>query len=418
MRRLTPGDFRWAWPVWLVVALVVMVTAGTAVALVAHGDTAASPPGWVAGSASPPRSSAAAAPSPSVAGGQQKVDTCVAATVSRLTPDGIAGQLLMVGTPVADPQSLAATVSRYRLGGVFLAGRSTQRAAALRSGIGALQGAAAANGVPLHVAADQEGGQVQTLKGTDFPLIPSAVEQGTWDQATLRDRTADWARRLAAVGVTMDLAPVADTVPAGTAAANPPIGAFDRQFGANPDAVAQDIGTVVEAAQGAGVLTTLKHFPGLGRVRANTDTSTKAVDDTTTVDDPFLKPFASGIKAGSAAVMISSARYPRLDPDNIAAFSTAVVTGLLRERMGYTGLVVSDDLGAAVAASGVPVGERAVRFVRAGGDMVLTVRAGDAATMAAALVAAGRADPAFQARLTDAARHVVRSKYRAGLLKC
>ena len=116
--------------------------------------------------------------------------------------------------------------------------------------------------------------------------------------------------------------------------------------------------------------------------------------------------------------MISSARYPRLDPDNIAAFSPAVVTGLLRERMGYTGLVVSDDLGAAVAASGVPVGERAVRFVRAGGDMVLTVRSADAAPMVGALVAAGQADPAFQARLTDAARHVVRSKYRAGLLKC
>src|SRR5207248_639059 len=83
---------------------------------------------------------------------------------------------------------------------------------------------------------------------------------------------------------------VADTVPAGTGGANPPIGAFNRQYGSAPDPVAQDIATVVGAAQSAGVLTTLKHFPGLGRVRANTDTSTQAVDPVTTVADPYLRP--------------------------------------------------------------------------------------------------------------------------------
>jgi beta-N-acetylhexosaminidase len=234
----------------------------------------------------------------------------------------------------------------------------------------------------------------------------------------LRQRTADWARRLAAAGVTMDLAPVADTVPAGTAGANPPIGAFDRQYGGAPDAVAADIATVVSAAQGAGILTTLKHFPGLGRVRANTDTTTRAVDDVTTVNDPFLQPFVSGMAAGSGAVMISSARYPRLDADNVAAFSAPVVTGLLRQRLGYSGLVISDDLGVAAAVAAVPVGERAVRFIRAGGDVVLTVRSSDAGPMADALLAAARGSTAFQARVADAARHVVQSKYRTGLLTC
>jgi beta-N-acetylhexosaminidase len=423
MRRPTRGGNRWPLPVLLAIALVTAVTAATVVALVSHRTAPRAKPGSAAGQPAqrPSRAPASAGPGGQpVNDEQRRVDACVAAVVSRLTPEAMAGQLLMVGTPVADPASLSATVGRYGLGGVFLAGRSTQPAATLRQGIQALQQRAATSdaGVALHIAVDQEGGQVQTLKGADFPLIPSAVEQGRWDAATLRARTSDWARRLAAVGVTMDLAPVADTVPAGTADQNPPIGAFDRQFGATPDAVAQDIAAVVPAVQAAGVLTTLKHFPGLGRVRANTDTSTRAVDDVTTVDDPFLRPFASGIAAGSAAVMISSARYPKLDADNIAAFSAPVVTGLLRQRLGYTGLVISDDLGAATAASAVPVGERAVRFVRAGGDMVLTVRAADAAPMVNALVAAGRGDPAFQARLADAARHVVASKYRAGLLKC
>jgi beta-N-acetylhexosaminidase len=357
-----------------------------------------------------PGNSAAPSGPPDLAG-------CVAARVSRLSLEARVGQLLMIGTPVANPGGLADTVRRRHLGGVFLAGRSTQPAAALRQGIQTLQ-TAAVDGIPLHVAVDQEGGQVQSLRGGDFPTVPSAVEQGRWDAATLRVRTTDWARRIAAAGVTIDLAPVADTVPAAIGAANPPIGAFDRQYGAAAADVAADIDVVVRAAQQAGVLTTLKHFPGLGRVRANTDTSTDAVDDVVTVNDPYLRPFASGIKAGTGAVMISSARYPQLDPAAIAAFSEPIVTGLLRQRLGFTGLIVSDDLGAAVAAGSVPVGERAVRFVRAGGDLVLTVRAADAEPMAGALLAAAQASPAFADRVTDATRHVVASKYRAGLLSC
>jgi beta-N-acetylhexosaminidase len=356
---------------------------------------------------------------PSVPPEAPQVDACVVATMSTLTLEEQVGQLLMIGTPIGQPTTIVDDVRRYHLGGVFLAGRSSQPAAALKQNIQAIQQAAtAAGGVPAHIALDQEGGTVQTLSGNDFPAIPSALRQGGWDAATLRSRTTDWAHRLAAAGVTMDLAPVADTVPAGTAADNPPIGALSRQFGSSPDAVAQDVATVVGAAQAAGVTTTLKHFPGLGRVKANTDTSTKAVDSATTADDPYLRPFAAGIHAGSGAVMVSSASYPQLDNQSIAAFSTPIVTGLLRQRLGFTGVIVSDDLGAATAVSSVPLGERAVRFVKAGGDLVLTVRSSDAGAMAAALLAAAQQAPGFAARVTDAAEHVVRSKARAGMLRC
>jgi beta-N-acetylhexosaminidase len=116
--------------------------------------------------------------------------------------------------------------------------------------------------------------------------------------------------------------------------------------------------------------------------------------------------------------MISSATYPRLDPHNVAAFSPAVISGLLRAKLGFRGLVMSDDLGAAVAVAGVPAGQRAVRFVAAGGDLVLTIQASDAAPMAAALMDRAQHDPAFAARLTDAATHVLAAKKRAGLLHC
>lgn len=364
------------------------------------GGTVASGPGT--GGATPP----AASPT-------QR--SCTDTVLAGLGLDGQVGQLLMIGTPIGDLPALADTVRRYRLGGVFLAGQSGISAATLHAEIGTVQKAAP---VPMLVSTDQEGGDVQRLKGTDFPAIPSAVVQGQWDQATLRSRTADWAGRLARAGITMDLAPVADTVPAATGTANPPIGALDRQYGSDPDAVAQDITTVVGAAQSAGVLTTLKHFPGLGRVRANTDTSTQAVDAVTTFDDPYLRPFAAGIRAGTGAVMVSSASYPKLDPNAIAAFSSPVITGLLRQHLGFTGIVISDDLGAAVAVKNVAVGDRAVRFVRAGGDIALTIRPSDAAPMSAALLAAARGSAAFAARVADAARHVVTAKVRAGLIRC
>jgi beta-N-acetylhexosaminidase len=150
----------------------------------------------------------------------------------------------------------------------------------------------------------------------------------------------------------------------------------------------------------------------------NTDTSTGAVDSTTTADDPYLEPFAAGIRAGSGVVMVSSASYPRLDRRAIAAFSTPIMTGLLRRKLGFPGMIMSDDLGAAAAVAGVPVGERAVRFVGAGGDLVLTIRPEDAAPMADALVAEARDSRAFAARVADAAGHVIRAKYRAGLVRC
>jgi beta-N-acetylhexosaminidase len=364
----------------------------------------ASAPASVPASASP-----SAPPTPTASA------DCVTAALADLDLAGRAGQLLMVGVPVNAPSGSADVVQRYHLGGIFLRGRSTHAAAELKSDIAALQRRSTS---PMLVALDQEGGSVQTLKGPDFPILPSAERLGGGPAAKLRSTTQDSARRLAAIGVTLNLAPVADTVPADIGKANPPIGAFRRQYGSDPAKVSTAIRTVVPASQDAGVLTTLKHFPGLGRVRANTDTSTKAVDTTATVNDPYLKPFAAGIDAGSAVVMISSASYPKLDGSAIAAYSRPIVTGLLREKLGFAGLVISDDLGAAVAASTLPPGQRAVRFVAAGGDMVLTIVPSDAAQMVGALIDRAQSDRTFRARVDDAARHVLEAKKRAGLLTC
>ena len=345
--------------------------------------------------------------------------SCAEWTLAGLDRTHRAAQLLMAGVPADHPTAGTAVVTGAAVGGVFLMGRSARPVAEVGADVGALQAAAAVAGtLPLQVSADQEGGQVQTLSGPGVPAIPSGRQQGRLDLATLGAQTTAWSTALRTAGVTLNLAPVADVVPAGTEAANPPIGAAERQYGSSPDAVSAAVRTVVTASQAVGVGTTLKHFPGLGRVTENTDTSASAVDPATTAADPVLGPFGAGIAAGAAAVMVSSAVYPALDPTTPALFSHVVVTDLLRGQLGFGGLVVSDDVGNAMAVRAVAPGDRAVRFVAAGGDVVLTVRSSDVAPMTAALVAAAAIDQGFAAQLDASATRVLQAKVDAGLVHC
>lgn len=346
-------------------------------------------------------------------------DACARSTLGRLDLTGRVGQILMVGLEVEDPLGRYDELAEFRIGNVFLAGRSSAGVDTIRAAVTQMQTAAiGVTGTYLHAAADQEGGNVQTFRGPGFTDLPTALEQAAAGPEQVFLQTAGWAAELARAGITLDLAPVADVVPAGTAADNPPIGASSRQYGVDPALVAPLVTAAVGALEAAGVGATVKHFPGLGRVRVNTDTSTGAVDAETTPQDPALQPFVAGIEAGTTAVMISSASYPRLDPDNLAPFSAPIIQGLLKDRLGFTGVVVSDDLGRAVAVSGRTPGQRAVDFVAAGGDLVLTVDVDDAQPMSAALIARARSDARFAARVDDAALRVLVSKQDAGLLVC
>ena len=311
-----------------------------------------------------------------------------------------AGQLVLAGVPADDIRAGVEALGSLPVGGIFLFGKTTADAQTLAGKLAAAREGLGRNaGAPPQVAVDQEGGYVQSLRGPGFPHIPTAVEQGQDSTATLSADTAAWSAELVKAGITLDLAPVADVVPEGTASENPPIGAQDRQYGSTPAQVSTSVVTVVQAMLGVGLGTTVKHFPGLGRVRANTDTSADAVDDKTTAGSDSLQPFQAAIDAHTTAVMVSLARYPLLDPDHIAAFSERIITGLLRDTMHFKGLVVSDDLGQAVAVSDVPAGQRAVDFVQAGGDMALTVRPADAGVMVDALAAKAATSTEFRARV-------------------
>ncbi|WP_116450516.1 glycoside hydrolase family 3 N-terminal domain-containing protein [Blastococcus litoris] len=324
-------------------------------------------------------------------------------------------QLFVAGVPLDDLGSGDA-VAESGVGGLFMAGRSTAPAEELAQVSERWQ--AAAPGPGLWVAADQEGGDVQTLKGPGFERLPSALQQGSMPPAELAALAQGMGTALRSAGVNLDLAPVADVVPPGNEQANAPIGYFDRQYGSTPEAVAAAAGTVVDGLAGAGVTATLKHFPGLGRVQANTDTSADVTDTVTTADDPQVALFGE-LAASSAApfVMVSSATYALIDPDDQAAFSSVVLMGLLRGRLGFDGVVISDDLGNAEAVSDVPPGDRAVRFIAAGGTLLLTVDPELVPEMVDAVLARDASDPVFARTVDAAVRTALTAKQRAGLLE-
>ncbi len=360
-----------------------------------------------------PAATSSVSPTPPV----ERAASCVQRTLATLSTRERAAQVLLVGVSATRPADGAAVV-RLGVGGVFLRGR-VAGSSGLRRSLAALQAQARRVGAPaLFVAVDQEGGAVQTVRGGTIPPFPTARVQGTWPSRTLRLRTLAWARELRRLGVNLDLAPVADVVPASLGVRNPPIGRYGREYGSTAAAVSPAVATVTAALQSAMVGATVKHFPGLGRVLVNTDTGRGARDPATTATDPSLRPFVAGIRAGAVAVMVSSASYPRLDRSHLAMWSRAIVTGLLRGRLGWRGLVVSDDLGQAAAARSVPPARRATRFVDAGGDLVLTVVPSQAPVMRDAIVATATSNRAFRARLADAVTHVLTAKQTLGLLTC
>ena len=328
------------------------------------------------------------------------------------------GQLFMVaiastGASATDRKILGDAA----VGSVLLLGNTSAGVDAVREVTAAARRAARSpRGVEPLLAADQEGGQVQRLSGDGFSSIPSASDQAELSDAELTGAATRWGRQLDRAGIDADLAPVADLVPAELADVNRPIGRLDRGYGSDPQVVAAKVRAFVRGMDAAGVATAVKHFPGLGRVRGNTDFEVDVVDRTTRADDAGLAGFRAGVGAGVDMVMVASARYRRIDPERRAAFSP-VVMGLIRDDLDFDGVVISDDL-AAAAYTDVPARERALRFVRAGGDLAIVGDAGLLPAMAEAVIDEARDDADFAAAVAEKANRVVALKARRDLAGC
>ncbi len=337
------------------------------------------------------------------------------AAYNRMTPRQRVGQLFMAGLPSsgASPAQITALLAK-RVGNVILISGSSSGRKAVHRVTSSLSAKLIQAGVTPFISTDQEGGEVQRLTGPGFSKMPTALVQGTTTPAALRTASTTWGKQLAAAGVDLNLAPVADIVPKKDASTNQPIGIFDREYGHGPKVVANHVVAFVQGMNAGGVDATLKHFPGLGRATGNTDT-TAGVTDPTTRHDPYLKPFQDGVMAGAQFVMVSSATYPAIDPHHLACFSTTIIHGMLRGDLHFAGVVISDDLGT-IALRKFPVGTRAVDFFTAGGTMLLDTTLGQIPTMVRAVRTAEAADPTFAAILKTAELNVLTAKASAHLI--
>jgi beta-N-acetylhexosaminidase len=310
------------------------------------------------------------------------------------------GQLVLLrfkGTTL--PDYVRDAVRKRRVAGAILFGDNVTSPGQLRALTASLR---RGGGRPI-VAVDQEGGAVRII-----PWAPPAV--GAPEQAatgTVRASAQSSALALRSVGITVTLAPVAD-VPSIPGAA-----LASRSFSPDPRVASKAMSSAVRGWRAGGIASTAKHFPGLGAARVNTDDFSVTIRRSRAqLEATDLPPFRAAIRAGLPLVMVGHARYPALDRLRIASQSPVIIEDLLRNRLSFRGVVVTDSMEgqASLATGGIAtVCERAVR---AGADLVLLTGQGSYAPVYRRLLAVARRSPAFRARVRESAARVLALKAR------
>lgn len=262
---------------------------------------------------------------------------------------------------------------------------------------------------PLWMAVDQEGGRVQRLRHP-FPELPPMRELAGREDGRWVERSAELlADALKVLGFTQDYAPVLDV---DTNPDNPVIG--DRSFSRDPEVVAR-LGTrFIRAMQARGVAACGKHFPGHGDTHQDSHLVLPRLEhDLARLEAVELVPFRAAVEAEVAAVMTAHVLFPALDPEHPATLSEKIVGPLLRERLGYRGVIVSDDLEMKAVADHYGIEDSVVRAVRAGCDQLLICHTHELQVRAKeALIRAVEDGSLPRARLLEASRRVLEMKLR------
>lgn len=309
-----------------------------------------------------------------------------------LTVDMAVGQMMAAsfgGPSITD--GLRRLILEEKVGTVLIFADNFTDAASLRRLTSELQrlGREAGLPAPLLIAVDEEGGRVMRIHD-GVAALPSELELGARGADGVRQAVAANAAGLHALGIQLNLAPVADLR---WNAADGVIG--DRSFGGDAGVVGPLVAAAVNGLHDGGVAATLKHFPGLGGAAG--DPHSAMPTDPISLDRwvaSQARSFQAGIDAGADAVMTTAVVVPGLDPSGTPAlFSRAVVTGLLRERLRFQGVIVTDGLGMGGITTLYALPDAAVAAVRAGNDLVLL----------------NSADAGYQASAIDAVKQQVRA---------
>lgn len=261
--------------------------------------------------------------------------------------------------------------------------------------------------IPLLTAVDEEGGIVTRVSQNPL-LAPSRFASPSelyrvGGFARIRKDTITKSELLDSLGLNLNLAPVVDV------STSPSDFMYSRSLGQNAKLTAQYAETVIEASQGTGVSCTLKHFPGYGN---NVDTHTGTAIDTRTLEEiqqNDLLPFRAGIKAGAESVLVSHNVVTSIDPETPASLSVPIHQ-LLRDELGFTGVILTDEITMGALAS---YDDAAVRALKAGNDLIITRDAVRDFEKLKAAVASGELD---EKTINLAALRVIAWKCYKGLL--
>ena len=291
--------------------------------------------------------------------------------ISQMTDKELIGQMVMIGftgTQDMDEDSIK-LMQEYSVGSVLLFGWNTETFAQTEA---LLENVNAHNpgDIPVLVGIDLEGGSVVRFKGQWNPALLSAQLLGEKnDPQLVRDQYQRIGEQLKSIGIDINFAPVLDI------AHNPSetfLGTDKRMFGSDPDIVAPLVSQAVLGLHDSGVAALGKHFPGHGDTADDSHETLPVIDATLEEMQGYaLVPFQAAIDAGLDAMLVAHLSYPNLDGEYVTSVSPAVITGLLREQMGFDGVVFSDDMRMQGLRQHYSVGEGAVLHILAGGDVVL-----------------------------------------------
>jgi beta-N-acetylhexosaminidase len=308
------------------------------------------------------------------------------------------GELLMISFRGPGlPGDVKRVLREGRAGGVILFAGNARTPQAMRALTRSLERAGRGR---VLIAVDQEGGPVRILPWAH----PTAAQSAQATAAAARDQARRAGADLAAAGVNITLAPVADVAESESVMRG-------RAFPGGTAQVALTTAAAVAGYRGTGIAATLKHFPGLGAAGANTD------DTAVTISSPRaalasrdLPPFRAGIAAGAQLVMASHALYPALDPRNIASQSPAILNDLLRRRLGFGGVVVTDSMEAAAVVRRSSIETAALRSLAAGADLLLMTGPRSFPRVSRELAIAAARSPKLRARIAESAARVIALK--------
>lgn len=281
----------------------------------------------------------------------------------KLTP----GQMVIISFPASDwTQTLSELINKHRVGGVIFFKENVPRTLSTLKKLTARikKESIRSSGLLPFISVDEEGGRVSRLKELigEYPVPLDLAKKGEW---AVKKNYASLGRKVRSAGFNLTWAPVLDVH---TNPKNPVIG--DRSFSSNPSTAAKFGKIAIKALRGAGLFTCGKHFPGHGDTFADSHLELPVVDATmATLNKRELVPFAAAVACKTDFFMTAHVLYRKVDPKNMGTFSKKILTGILRRKMGFKGLIVTDDLN--MKAAGGTHRERIKRAIDAGADVLL-----------------------------------------------